>query len=123
MSYNLCNSDNLLVLRSKIKERCKLLGITQKVMLASIGKSESYLSEIWTHRINMSEKELFAISDYLRTTPDYLMGLTDNPNSDKQSYDDIMRDNADLRRLVDRLAETGPETWNKVSKFLDMIKT
>ena len=123
MQYDLCNSDNLLLLRTNIKERCKLLGITQKVMLSNIGKYETYLSEVWSRKRNMSEKELFAIADYLRTTPDYLMGLTDNPNSDKRSYDDIMRDNAGLRRLVDRLAETGPETWNKVSKLLDMIET
>lgn len=122
MSYNLCNSDNLLILRSKIKERCKLLGVTQKVMLSNIGKSESYLSEIWTHRINMSEKELFAISDYLRTTPDYLMGLTDNPNSDKRSYDDIMRSDDELKRLIDRIIATGAENRGKVWKFLDMLE-
>ena len=122
MRYDLCNSDNLLVLCTRIKERCKYMGITQKVMLSKIGKNESYLSEIWTHRINMAEKELFAIADYLRTTPDYLMGLTDNPNSDKRSYDEIIMVDNELRQLVDRLIETGADTRNKVSKFLDMLE-
>lgn len=92
-------------------------------MLSNIGYSNNYLNEAAAGRRRLTEKDIYAISDYLRTTPDYLMGLTDNPNSDKRSYDDIMRDNADLRRLVDRLTETGPDTWNKVSKFLDMIET
>lgn len=122
MQYDLCNSDNLLLLRTNIKERCKLLGITQKVMLSNIGKYETYLSEVWSRKRNMSEKELFAISDYLRTTPDYLMGLTDNPNSDKQSYDDIMQSDDELRRLIDRIIATETENREKVWKFLDMLE-
>lgn len=120
---DLCNTDNILLLRSKVKERCKFLGVAQGAMLTNIGYSNNFLNEAAAGRRKLTEKDLFAISDYLRTTPDYLMGLTDNPNSDKRSYDDIMRENNDLRRLVDRLVETGPEVWNKVSTFLDMIET
>ena len=122
MRYDLCNSDNLLVLRTRIKERCKYMGITQKVMLSKIGKYETYLSEVWSKKRIFTELELFAISDYLRTTPDYLMGLTDNPNSDRRSYDEIIMGDNELRKLVDRIIETGTENRTKVLQFLDMIE-
>ena len=120
---NIYNQDELMVIRTNIKNYCKSRGIKVTTIAAAIGKYDSWLNDVWHNKANMYDNDLNAIANHLNTTTDYLMGLTDNPNSDKQSYDDIMRDNAGLRRLVDRLAETGPETWNKVSKFLDMIET
>lgn len=119
---DLCNIDNILLLRSKVKERCKFLGVTQGVMLSNIGYSNNYLNEAAAGRRRLTEKDIYAIADYLRTTPDYLMGLTDNPNSDKQSYDDIMRSDEGLKRLVDRIIATGVENRGKVWKFLDMLE-
>ena len=121
--FELCNSDNLLIIRTNISHLCKYQGIKLKQVSESIGVNESYFREVWSGKRKLNTDMLNRIADILKTTPDYLMGLTDNPNSVMRSYDDIMRDNADLRRLVDRLTETGPETWNKVSKFLDMIET
>ena len=136
---DLCNSDNLLIIRAKIKERCKLLGFTQKVMLANIGKYETFLSEVWSGRRNLTENDINAISDYLKTTPDYLCGLTNDPtrphddtkklyyefvksfDSDKPSYDRIINLSGDLREIIRRLSNATDGEIKQVLGFMDLI--
>lgn len=117
---DLCNSDNLLVIRSRIKSLCKEKGIKQCKMLEDIGKYESYLSEVWTNRNRLSEDTLSSIANYLRTTPEYLCGLSEDPSRQDQDYSTIV-EHPELQKLVDRLMKSDDEVIRKVNAFMDMI--
>ena len=117
---DLCNSDNLLVIRYRIKSLCKEKGIKQCKMLEDIGKYESYLSEVWTKRNRLSEDTLSSIAAYLNTTNDYLCGLTDNPSNGNIDYSAIPR-RPGLKKVVDRLMKSDDEVIKKVNAFMDMI--
>lgn len=89
-------------------------------MLEDIGKYESYLSEVWTGRNRLTEDILFAIANYLRTTPAYLCGLTDDSDGGFTDYSTIV-ERPELQKVVDRLMKSDDEVIRKVNAFMDMI--
>lgn len=134
--YDLCNSDNLLIIRTNINQLCKYQGIKLKQVSEYIGMNESYFREVWSGKRKLNIDVLSKVAQILNTTPDYLCGLTNNPvppNGDikpilfenvkqlKPSYDNVMHLNNDIQDIIHRLSYATDEELKLVSGFMDLI--
>ncbi|MGN1129342.1 MAG: hypothetical protein ACI4T6_10380 [Candidatus Flemingiibacterium sp.] len=68
----------------------------------------------------MTEEILFAIAKYLRTTTDYITGLSNDPIPRENEYTTIV-ESPELQKLVNRLMKSDDEVIRKVNAFMDMI--
>lgn len=77
------------MLGDRIKERRKILGLTQKELGQKIGASEFTVSK-YERSVNEPDIEtLKKISSVLNCTVDYLIGKTDNPDSNTYIHDNV----------------------------------
>ena len=72
------NESNLI--GTRIKERRISLGISQQELAESIGYADkSSINKIESNARNLTQSKIKPIADALQTTPDYLMGWSDDP--------------------------------------------
>lgn len=137
--FDLCNSDNLLIVRTNINHLCKYHGIKLKQVSEYIGMNESYFREVWSGKRKLNTDILSRVAEVLKTTPDYLCGLTNDPtrphddtkklyyefvksfDSDKPSYDRIINLSGDLREIIRRLSSATDGEIKQVLGFMDLI--
>ncbi len=62
----------------RIKDRREQLGLSQEKLASALGyKSRSSINKIERNHRNLTQRKIKAIADVLQTTPDYIMGWTE----------------------------------------------
>ena len=117
---DLCNSDNLLVVRNRITNICKSRGIKISALSTKIGKYERYFYDVFNNRSRLTPEILLQVAKILHTNVDFLCGLTNDPDPDETDYSTIV-ERPELQKVVDRLMKSDDEVIRKVNAFMDMI--
>ena len=117
---DLCNSDNLLVVRNRITNICKSRGIKLSTICTKLQVTDNYFREIWSNRRKLTPEILLQVAKILHTNVDYLCGLTNDPEPDEVDYS-IIVERPELQKVVDRLMKSDDEVIKKVNAFMDMI--
>lgn len=95
----------------RIKERREYLGLSQKELANKLGyKSRSTINKIELGINDISQSKVYEFAKALETTPQYLMGWTDNPNEESKS------DNVELDENVIMYHRDGKTVMKKMSK-------
>lgn len=72
-------------LGNKIKIARKLANVTREKLAESINVSPRFLADVEAGKVGVSIQTLYKISLNLGVTSDYLLGLTDDDQSDEQN--------------------------------------
>lgn len=75
---------NLNIVIDRICSQCKQKGISVNQMLIASNAGKSLVDNMKKGR-NPSIDRIFLVAKYLNTTSDYLLGLTDTPQQEKQT--------------------------------------
>lgn len=67
----------------RIRDLSKRKGVKLKFLTDALGLNPSYFSNVDTGKSKISLDRISAIAELLGTTPEYLLGQTDNPNPQK----------------------------------------
>lgn len=65
----------------RILQRRKLLGLSQEELALRVGTSQRQISKYETGKNDPTSSVLGALAVELGTTPNYLLGITDNPEA------------------------------------------
>jgi transcriptional regulator with XRE-family HTH domain len=68
-------------LKARIKALCAQNGISQKFVSESTGHGQYFLNDVWQGKRAMSAGDFELAANALRTTPAYLRGETDDPET------------------------------------------
>ena len=80
----------------RIKELANSQGISLSSLCKRIGKTRTYLSEIYNRGRSVPNEYVPALAEALHTTPEYLMGKTDDPEQGiKKEPTSLMADRFD----------------------------
>lgn len=67
--------------KQRIKERCAQTGVSQSFLCEKVGRQRTYLNNIWRGATTPSDNDLKQFAELLSTTPAYLRGETDDPET------------------------------------------
>jgi len=70
------------ILQVRLKERMKALGVKPAPLSLSIGRSDSFVRDLFRYRSMPNADNLDRLARALRTTTDYLLGKTNVPDAD-----------------------------------------
>lgn len=104
---------NINVFKNRIKERCKVTGVTQKHLCDSVNKGKQYLNNIWDGKCSPSDDELRIFASALGTTPAYLTGETDNPSRAGEEVE-ITSEDEEMLTLFRALSPENKEILKKL---------
>lgn len=82
--------DRLSILGSRIRERRTHFGLSQADLAAMIDSGQSHVSEWENAKRAPGADSIFKLIEVLETTPDYLFGIT--PDPDKPAQPDTLTD-------------------------------
>lgn len=95
----------------RIKQRREELGLSQKELADKLGyKSRSTINKIELGINDISQSKIYEFAKVLETTPQYLMGWTDNPHEENQP------DEVELEENVIMYHRDGKTVKKKMSK-------
>ena len=106
----------------RIKERALYLRISVKHMIEDLGLGKNTLTNFKTSA--PSSKTILAIADYLDVSVDYLLGLTDIPDTKKAvgiSADSPDDDTEKAIAYLNYLAQTNPEALQKAAEYAKFL--
>ena len=110
----------------RIKKRRLELNMTQEQLANKLGyKSKSSINKIEMDSRNLTQPKIKLIADALKTTPEYIMGWNEVPNSGqkKQYYEDAkmvqeMFEDADMRSLFHMKKNMGEEKFSAHVRYM-----
>jgi len=119
-------SRGVYVVGERIKARRALLGMNQKLLAELVGVKQAHISKIESGGSVPSEQLYIKIAQTLKTTPEYLSGITDEPNM-------LIPDNLKVFdrsvqkfriRVVGRISAGGPDYCSIVFEdYMGVIET
>jgi repressor LexA len=92
-------------LAQRIKHRRESLGLTQAELGTAIGKDQRSIWRYESEKVKPNAEVLSILARELRTTADYLLGLTDDPEKPLRSELDL----DDLEREIVKLVRSQPQ--------------
>lgn len=72
-----------LQITNKLKDLCKIKGVSIATLLASCGLTKSFIYDLEKRNTSPSCDKITKIADYFDCSVDYLLGRTDNPDINK----------------------------------------
>lgn len=104
----------------RIVSLAKAQGISLASLCKRIGKTRTYLSEIYTRKRSVPSEYVQELAVALHTTPAYLIGETDDPYEDKKNKPILLDELApEDRVLIERIRAASPE---KKAAILALLK-
>ena len=112
----------------RIKKRRLDLKLSQEEIAQSLGyTSRSSISKIESGKNDIPHSKVADFAEALQTTPVYLMGLSDKPESFKSVEDDYTQEREQRLRLIDDITELlfdlPEEKLTQIKDFVDFVKT
>lgn len=109
---------NMDIFKVRIKERCKITGVSQKHLCDAVGKSKQYLNNVWDGKCSATSDEISSFASILSTTPAYLTGETDDP-APTNSPDEL---SSEEKELLELYRSVSPEKQELFKKIIEQMK-
>ena len=84
----------------QLKEIMDKRGMTQSELCELTGISKSALSQYLSGAFKPKQERTYLLAKALRTTPEYLMGLTDDPEGNQEEIEKIPQQDQMLEELM-----------------------
>ena len=101
-------------------------GITKKFIAQSLGRSATLCQDWKQHKSQPSPDQLRRVADILGTTPDYLMGETEEPapaaGDELTQMLTALRENEDMRMLFSLAKDASPEDLRQAVKIIKALR-
>lgn len=104
--------------KERVKERCKVTGVTQKYLCDAVGKGKQYLNNIWDGKCALKPEDLNSFADTLGVSPDYLIGETDNPAPDSTP----VQLSPEEEEMLELYRDISPEKRELFKKIIEQLK-
>lgn len=109
---------NMDIFKARIKERCKITGVSQKHLCDAVGKSKQYLNNVWDGKCSATSDEISSFASILATTPAYLTGETDDPTP----TDSPIELSATEKELLELYRSVSPENQELFRNIIERLK-
>lgn len=108
------------VLHDRVKTLCTQRGVKIGAVGQLIGKSPLFFNNVFKGKQNIYLEDVGHVADVLGTTPEYLLGVSDDPTPEKKTAattDDIKV------ALFGGDGEVTDAMWDEVVKFAEYVKS
>lgn len=109
---------NMDIFKDRIKERCKITGVSQKHLCDAVGKSKQYLNNVWDGKCSATSDEIASFASILSTTPAYLTGETDDPAPDSTP----VQLSPEEEEMLELYRDISPEKRELFKKIIEQLK-
>lgn len=106
----------------RIKELANSQGISLSSLCKRIGKTRTYLSEIYNRGRSVPNEYVPALAEALHTTPEYLMGETDDPGIKKEPTF-AGGHSPEAIQFANEFSDLTQEDWHKLREYADFLKS
>lgn len=108
----------------RIKELANSQGISLSSLCKKIGKTRTYLSEIYTRGRSVPNEYVPALAEALHTTPEYLMGETDDPGEGIKKEPTFAGGHSlEAVQFAKEFSDLTQEDWHKLREYADFLKS
>ena len=117
-----------MILSKRIKSRREELGLSQEELATMLGyKSRSSINKIELGKSDITQHKIAAFAKALQTTPAYLMGWTDNEETEKKNdaISDIilnLRSDSEFLKITTIINKMPKEQYGAINAFLTVLQ-
>ena len=107
---------------SRVIDLSKNQGISLSSLCKRIGKTRTYLSEIQTRGRTIPLEYIPTLAEALHTTPEYLMGETDDPEIKKVPT--LSGEHSkEAQEFAAEFSDFTPDEWAELRRYADFLKS
>lgn len=107
----------------RFKAMCKERGVNQSALFRAVGKDEFYGSNLRRMK-NVPMEYVRVWADALRTTPEYLMGETDDPGEGIKKEPTFAGGHSpEAIQFAKEFSDLTQEDWHKLREYADFLKS
>lgn len=107
----------------RFKMLCKERGVKQTALFAMVGKPRTYSSDLSKIK-NVPMEYVRVWADALRTTPEYLMGETDDPAEGIKKEPTFAGGHSpEAIQFANEFSDLTQEDWHKLREYADFLKS
>lgn len=105
----------------RFKDLCNKTGVKQTALFAMVGKPRSYSSDLKKIK-NVPAEFVEVWAKALQTTPEYLMGETDDPEI-KKAPTLAGEHSKEAQEFAAEFSDFTPDEWAELRRYADFLKS